>query len=214
MPSAVDHAAPAREFLQCPTPQRWIEAACQQLDVILLDHANCEKKAATTALTLMQRYGSDARRVQQLSRLAREELRHFEQVTALLVRRGIALRGLSASRYAPRLRAQLRRNAGEQLLDTLLVSAIIEARSCERFATLAPYLDTELASFYSSLLASEARHFEVYLRMAESLATDGGVAHRLSQLLTIEAELINTPDTQLRFHSGIPVVVTQNTQEV
>lgn len=204
MNTAVDPARHVREFLYCATPAAWLDAAVDRLDLLLMDHANCEKKAAATALALMQRYGNDPARALQLSRLAREELRHFEQVTTLMRRRGLVSQTVSASRYATRLREKLRPRGSERLLDTLLISAIIEARSCERFATLAPKLDDELAAFYRSLLTSEARHFEVYLQMAAPLAAPEQYAERLQELLTFEQELILSKDPELRFHSGIP----------
>jgi tRNA-(ms[2]io[6]A)-hydroxylase len=204
MNTAVDPARHVRAFLHCATPAEWISAAVGRLDLLLMDHANCEKKAAATALALMQRYGNDAARSLQLSRLAREELRHFEQVITLMRRRGLAPQTVSASRYATRLREQLRPRGLERLLDTLLISAIIEARSCERFSALAPALDDELAVFYRSLLASEARHFEIYLQMAQPLATPEQSAERLQELLAFECALILSEDGELRFHSGIP----------
>jgi len=191
-------------FLHCATPDAWLDAAVGSLEVLLRDHANCEKKAAATALGLMQRYAEQPAMLQQLSRLAREELRHFEQVSALMRRRGIQAMAVTASRYAGGLRAHVRRNEPARLLDTLLVSAIIEARSCERFAALAPRLDHELSAFYSSLLASEARHFEIYLKMAGQVADAATLALRLPTLLAAEADLIRSYDTELRFHSGIP----------
>ncbi len=121
-------AAIAR-FLSVPTPQRWIEQALKHIDVLLLDHANCEKKAAATALNLMYRYAGNHTLLNKMSRLAREELRHFEQVIAIMQQRGIDYPQISASRYAGGLRKSMRNTEPGRMVDTLLVGAIIEARS-------------------------------------------------------------------------------------
>jgi len=139
-----------------------------------------------------------------LSRLAREELRHFEQVIAIMKARGVPYPQLSASRYAGQLRQQVRTHEPERLMDTLLIGAIIEARSCERFAALAPELDAELSEFYLSLLKSESRHFIDYLKLAEEVGSKEAVAARLPVLLECERALIEGVDTEFRFHSGVP----------
>ncbi len=193
-------------FLACATPEAWLAAAAapENRALLLADHANCEKKAAATALNLAYRYTEHYPLLHKLSRLAREELRHFEQVIAIMERRGMAYPALTASRYARELRALVRREEPGRLVDTLLIGAVIEARSCERFAALAPRLDTELRAFYESLLRSEARHFEDYLTLARSLSAPGEVDARLAELLPREAVLIEGPDDVLRFHSGPP----------
>lgn len=196
--------APIRAFLLCETPQPWIDWALANPQILLVDHANCEKKAASTALNLMYRYVGHHRLLTRLSRLAREELRHFEQVIALMKARGVDYPQLSAARYAGELRQQVRTHEPARLVDTLLVGAIIEARSCERFAALVPVLDPELADFYASLLKSESRHFLDYLKLAEELGSREEVAQRLPLLLEAERELIESPDTEFRFHSGVP----------
>lgn len=206
MTAAID-LLPVQRFLACATPSAWLEAAMHpgNLATLLIDHANCEKKAAGTALNLLYRYTEDRVLLDKLSRLAREELRHFEQVVALLARRGIRYAPLSAARYAGALRAECRREDPGRLVDTLLVGAIIEARSCERFAALAPQLDAELADFYRSLLRSEARHFEDYLTLARRVDDAGNLEARLAALLVREAQLVQAPDPDFRFHSGPPV---------
>jgi tRNA-(ms[2]io[6]A)-hydroxylase len=188
-------------FLLCPTPDSWIAQALQQQDVLLIDHANCEKKAAATAVNLLFRYIERADLQNKLSRLAREELRHFEQVAALMKKRGIAYRPLSASLYAQRLRAHVRSSEPGKLIDTLIVGAFIEARSCERFYRLAPYLDDELAKFYRSLLKSEGRHYQDYLGMAAAYAREP-IDERVAFFAEVEREAIQTPDAEFRFHSG------------
>lgn len=203
MKPAVDIAR-VLAFLPCATPPAWIERAREQTDILLVDHANCEKKAASTALNLMYRYVEHPALLDRLSRLAREELRHFEQVIAIMRRRGIDYPQLSAARYAGELRKLVRTHEPGRLVDTLLVGAVIEARSCERFAALLPVLDAELAAFYGSLLRSESRHFADYLRLAEQLGSKEEVARRLPALLARERMLIESPDSEFRFHSGMP----------
>ncbi|MFT7288962.1 MAG: tRNA-(ms[2]io[6]A)-hydroxylase [Halieaceae bacterium] len=198
--------APVLSFLPCATPQAWIEQAArpENLPTLLVDHANCEKKAASTALNLMYRYVEHAPLLHRLSRLAREELRHFEQVLGIIEKRSIDYPQLSAARYAAGLREGVARQEPLRLVDTLLVGAIIEARSCERFAAVIPVLDAQLARFYSGLLRSEARHFVDYLTLAQQLAPTVDLQARLVPLMERERELIETPDTQFRFHSGVP----------
>ena len=197
------------ELLPVQTPAAWLEAAAADVDTLLLDHANCEKKAASTALSLLYRGDLEPAFHQQLSRLAREELRHYEQVLDVLHERGISLRSVSSSRYAGELRQWVGGTDSQRLVDTLLVCAVVEARSCERFGALQAVLDQPLALFYGKLLASEARHFELYLQAARSMALRRGlgaehVEARLASLLELEERLVLTPDTELRFHSGPP----------
>ncbi len=192
------------EFLHCETPRAWVGWALQNPDVMLIDHANCEKKAAATALNLMYRYVEHDNLLHMLSKLAREELRHFEQVISIMKRRNIRYPQLSASRYAGELRSTVRKNEPGRLVDTLLTGAIIEARSCERFASLIPVLDDELAMFYSSLLKSESRHFMDYLKFARALSSDEEVEGRLPLLLAKDRELVESDDVEFRFHSGVP----------
>ncbi len=206
------------EFLPCATPRGWTAAAAapDNLPLLLADHRNLELKAAQSAQALMWRYGMGPRALDnggqglrlmnKLSRLAREELRHFEQVIAIMDRRGVNCPQLSASRYAAGLRSEVRSRDPGRLVDTLLVGAIIEARSCERFACLVPVLDEELALFYGSLLKSESRHFTDYLRLAQALTPEAEVSARLDVLLAAERALIESPDVEFRFHSGVPPV--------
>ena len=190
------------DFLPCNTPQLWIESALNNPELLLIDHANCEKKAASTALNLMYRYVDNFDLLNKMSRLAREELRHFEQVIAIMKRRNIEYRQITASRYAVKLREAVRPNDPHKLVDILIVGALIEARSCERFARLAPFLDEELEKFYLSLLKSEGRHFKDYLKLAETVASQQEVSERLDVFLAIEKQLIELPDSEFRFHSG------------
>ena len=193
-------------FFDTPTPSEWLNLAGDRLPELLCDHANCELKAASTALGFLYRYPDRTRLAQRMSRLAREELRHFEQVRSIMADMGIPFERLTASRYAGALRDEVRDDEPHKLLDLLLVGALIEARSCERFAALAPLLPEKLGKFYAGLLASEARHFEHYIAFAKSeCGIDAQeVDERLDELKAIEAKLISAPDSQFRFHSGKP----------
>jgi len=193
-------------FLDTATPDEWISEACGRLPELLLDHANCELKAASTALGFLYRYPDRPELVQRMSRLAREELRHFEQVRSIMQDMAMPFDRLTASRYAGELRNAVRDYEPHKLLDLLLIGALIEARSCERFAKLAPKLPARLGKFYNGLLASEARHFEHYLAFAKSECdvSEEEFAARLDELKSLEAKMIADPDPQFRFHSGTP----------
>lgn len=193
-----------REFLGCATPDAWVEAALRDQEVLLIDHKNNEFKAASTALALIAKYNTHEELVNFMSRLAREELRHHEQVLAILKKRGIGLRPISASRYASGLRAAVRNHEPQKLIDTLIVGAFIECRSCERFAALVDHLDADLAKFYGSLLKSEARHFQGYLGLARRYGDEADIEKRVVHIREIEAQLISSPDEEFRFHSGVP----------
>ena len=197
---------PVLDFLPSRTPAKWLKTAVEDLPTLLLDHAALELKAAQQALTLMNRYAGETDLLDKMSRLAREELRHFERVAAVLRKRGIDYRRISPSRYFGALHDEIRDLEPGRRVDTLIVGAIVEARSCERFDALLPYLEArepELAALYASLLESEARHFIDYLSLAES-AAGGSVAARTAELLEREDELIGSVDDELRFHSGVP----------
>lgn len=189
------------EFLHCETPQAWIDNAVDNIDLLLIDHANCEKKAASTAMNLMYRYVDNHELLNKMSRLAREELRHFEQVMAIMKKRGVDYPHIEAAEYAGRLRKPIRTSEPHRLVDILVVGAVIEARSCERFAKLAPYLDDQLKPFYLSLLKSEARHYQDYLALAKK-AAGKDIQDRVDIFLSLEKEIILDPSDEFRFHSG------------
>lgn len=189
-------------ILRAPTPAAWFERAVERTGDLLLDHANCEKKAASTALALMFAYPEDFELAQRMSRLAREELRHFELVQQKLTELGVAFRRLSPSRYAEGLRRSLRRSEPGRCVDLLLCGALIEARSHERFMGLTERLPEPLAGFYGSLAASEARHAGLYLRLASRRGE--AIESRLGELADVEADLATAPDAEFRFHSGTP----------
>lgn len=194
-----------KDFLGAPTPQAWITAAAADLPLILVDHAHCEKKAASSAINLLFRYPENALLVNRMSRLAREELRHFEQVLKLMKKRNIGYRHLTPSRYAEGLRKHVRTHEPVRLVDILVIGAFIEARSCERFESLAPALhDREVADFYRGLQESESRHFLHYLELAEEAAGED-ISARVQFFREVEAQLNAADDYELRFHSGPPV---------
>ncbi|MVW77129.1 tRNA-(ms[2]io[6]A)-hydroxylase [Pseudomonas xionganensis] len=192
------------DFLACRTPHAWIDAALADQETLLIDHKNCEFKAASTALSLMAKYSTYVDLLNAMSRLAREELVHHEQVLRIMKRRKIGLRPVSAARYASGLRKIVRTHEPHKLVDTLVIGAFIEARSCERFEALVPHLDEELGKFYFGLLKSEARHFQGYLKLAYQYGDAQDVGRAVERVRALEQELIESPDTEFRFHSGVP----------
>lgn len=193
-----------RFFLGCATPEGWVRAALADQETLLIDHKNNEYKAASTALALIARYGHLHELVNRMSKLAREELVHFEQVLRILKNRGIGLRPVSASRYAGALHKAIRKTEPHRLIDALVVGAFIEARSCERFEAVIPFLDPELAKFYGGLLESEGRHYQGYLKLAYLYGDAADVASTVERVRDLERELIESTDTEFRFHSGVP----------
>ncbi|MGB7443257.1 MAG: tRNA isopentenyl-2-thiomethyl-A-37 hydroxylase MiaE [Coleofasciculaceae cyanobacterium] len=193
---------PVINTLKRPTSWVWVEQALAHLDTILLDHSHCERKAAGVALNLMFRYPSYNVLVRQLTAIAREELEHFEQVNQLLEKREIPLAPLASPPYGAGLKAQIRRNEPERLLDSLLVSGLIEARSHERLGLLATNCpDRELAEFYGSLIASEARHYGIYWLLADTYFERDVFTGRLEELAVVESELLATLHPEARIHS-------------
>ena len=197
------------QILQAVTPQAWAVHAARNWQELLRDHANCEKKAASTALALMFAYPDDTALCSAMARLAREELRHFEQVQKLMTRLGVAPQRQGPGRYAGALRARLCTHDPQRKLDLLLCGVLIEARSCERFEVLVPHLSAPLAEFYADLARSERRHAGLYLELADKERLRSGIDseylhRRLQELSGAEAELIVSPDAEFRFHSGVP----------
>ncbi len=209
--STPEHALlePVLAFLGARTPEGWVNAAVNNLPLLIQDHANCEKKAASTAINLMFRYGFFTELQVRLAQLVREEMLHYEQVLSLMKERGQAWQAVPAGRYAAGLRKEIRTHEPAALIDVLIIGAFVEARSCERFAALAPFVDEELSRFYRFLLKSESRHFEDYLQLAIQIAQEHHkpeqeVSERIAHFRQIEADLILSPDSELRFHSGLP----------
>lgn len=193
----------AATILRSPTPETWVAAAVGRWRELLVDHANCEKKAASTALALMFAYPEDHALAMALSRLAREELRHFEQVQKMMRTLGVDFERQQPGRYASQLRSLLRTAEPGRKLDLLLSGALIEARSSERFRLLSSRLQPPLGGFYAQLERSEARHFELYVNLARAEAPDDWRA-RLNTLAEREAQLATEADPVFRFHSGPP----------
>lgn len=199
---AAAKAHPTIQFLKTATSAAWVEQAFANLDTILLDHSHCERKAAGVALNLMCRYPSSEKLVRTLTAIAQEELSHFELVNKWLERRQVPLRPLPAPPYGAGLSAQVRRAEPERMLDSLLVAALIEARSHERLGLLATHCpDADLAQFYHSLMASEARHYGAYWVLATSYFDRSTVNTRLAALSEVESDLLATLHPEPRIHS-------------
>lgn len=193
-----------QDFLEVRTPEAWIAHALGDLATLLIDHANCEYKAAATGMSLITKYRNKSRLQRLMARLVREEMLHYEQVLVLMDQMGVDYRPLTASRYAKTLRDAVRSDEDGRLVDMLIVGAIVEARSCERFAALWTRLPTRLGKFYKSLLRSEGRHYKDYLSLAHEFAEASDVDQRLFHFLKIDQTLIETTDDEFRFHSGVP----------
>ncbi len=195
-------------FLTARTPDAWFVAAPAHLPELLIDHANCEKKAASTALSMMYRYVEHPELLRKMSSLAREELRHFEQVLDLMADQGVVYEQITSARYAQGLHAEISKSEPKRLVDLLICGAVVEARSCERFAGLTQVLPDNVAGLYASLLNSEARHFRDYLQLAKTANDQGGgyddFQQRVGVFLSLDAQLITSEDQQFRFHSGVP----------
>lgn len=197
---------PIQQFLYCETPKAWLEHALTDLEMLLIDHAHCEQKAAATAIKLMFSYPERVELLKKLSQLVREEVLHFEQVLEFIEQQGIKYRGIKPSRYAAGLHQLASKDDPQRLIDSLIIGGIIEARSCERFHALVPYLkesQPELAKYYRFLLKSESRHFMDYIDLAKQYSKSS-IDERLDFFLQKEKELIETPDPMFRFHSGVP----------
>ena len=240
---------PIDAFLYCQTPQSWVDEAIkpENFAALIIDHANCELKAAQTAMLLLRRYAVDQKSsdallawlkpyedfvyrkigngdfsdyinlsknlmgksdfehsdelISKMVLLIKEELHHFQQVWEIMQSRGVTYDNQTASGYARGLMKCVRTHEPAKLSDTLICGAYIEARSCERFAKLAPYLDNELEKFYVSLLRSEARHFQDYLTLASNVSSTN-IDQRVNFFGEKEAALIQMPDKEFRFHSG------------
>ncbi len=246
---------PIYTFLQCKTPDAWINEAKkpENLSILLRDHLLCELKAAQSAMYLIRKYAVEQtsqdslfawfkvyedfayrkigdlatlKRSNQLPRqirarednpynqnfinkmvlLIKEELHHFCQVLEVMASRNIAYTHIKSGRYARALLRQAITHEPDVLVDKLIIHAFIEARSCERFAKLAPHLDADLSKFYISLLRSEARHYRDYIQLAQQIA-GRCIRQRIVFFSHQEAMLIQSPDADFKFHSGVPARV-------
>ena len=200
---------PVLEFLKVDSPTGWINSVASNLDVLLIDHANCEKKAANSALSIIFRYVEYPDLIKHMSKLAREELRHFEQVIDLMQDLQVEYKPLSPSRYASALHKEISKEEPYRMVDTLICAAVVEARSCERFAAVSGEVPAKIAEFYRFLVNSEARHFRDYIELARSYAKreryklcGDYVDRRIEVFLDLDIELITRPDEEFRFHSG------------
>ena len=188
--------------LKAPTDASWLAQVDENLEEVLIDHAHCEKKAAATALDLIFHYVENRELCQEMTEIVGEELEHFHMVLDLLEKRGIKFRRIKPSQYGNRLHELIRKQEPQRAVDRLLVAGLIEARSCERFHSLAEHVDdAELAEFYQSLFESEARHHTTYTRLAKHFASEDEVLQRLEELYDAEAEIISTREPHPRMHS-------------
>jgi tRNA 2-(methylsulfanyl)-N6-isopentenyladenosine37 hydroxylase len=199
-------AAFAHPLLRAATPDAWIVEACAYPELLLIDHANCEKKAASTALALMFAYAEDLELTDKMSRLAREELRHYEQVAKLIGALKIAPQRLAPGRYAAQLRRLVAREEPAREVDLMICGAFIEARSCERFAALQTAIGAPLDDLFRGLHEAESRHYQLYLDLAARAAARANlsIGERIAAFAAREAQLITDPDPVFRFHSGPP----------
>jgi len=188
--------------LQSESTARWLQQVDQHLDQILIDHAHCERKAATVAMGLMNAYVEDRELCDEMATIVNEELEHYALVLAHLDKRDIRFRRLPPGDYGRQLNALIQTHEPQRAVDRLLVAGLIEARSCERFSLLSKHVsDTELAEFYGSLFESEARHHTTYVRLAEHFQPREQVRQRLSELAAEEANIIAAGSPLPRMHS-------------
>lgn len=190
--------------LHAPTDPDWLAKIDGHWEELLIDHAHCEKKAAGVAMNLIFAYVQDEELCRALSEIVREELEHFNMVLDVLRSRGMKFRRLTPSSYGHRLGELVRKQEPQRAIDRMLVAGLIEARSCERFGLLGEYLrerDPELATFFSGLFESEARHHSTYVRFAKHFADEAAVHARLKELAEQEAAILAQGDPLPRMHS-------------
>lgn len=187
--------------LKTPSQPRWIANAQVDLHRILVDHAHCEKKAAANAMALINRYPERDMLVRHMFDLMDEELEHFRSVYDMIRERGGVLTRDPGDRYAQALHKLIRKNEPERMLDHLLVAALIEARSCERFRILSEHIpDPKMAEFYGSLLASEAGHYRIFCDIAREYFPKDVVQVRLDELADLEADIVRTLPNEPMMH--------------
>ena len=179
----------------------WLDAVLADFDAFLLDHAACERKASATALSFVVRYPDRTALLGPLIEMAREELEHFQQVYRLVERRGLQMPPDTRDPYVGALLKYVRGDSEDRLLDRLLVSAVIEARGCERFGMLAESVqDPELREFYAEISQSEARHHGLFQRLAREYFSAEVVDARLDELLALEAEVVRGLELRPALH--------------
>ena len=188
--------------LRSESATRWLEQVDSNLEEILIDHAHCERKAASVAMNLINAYTEDLELCREMTTIVNEELEHFQMVLDRLHSRGIRFRRLPPGPYGRELNMLIRTAEPDRGVDRLLVAGLIEARSCERFRLLSEHVaDVELAEFYAGLFESEARHHTTYVRLAEHFASRAVVRTRLDELSAEEARIIAKGSTLPRMHS-------------
>ena len=193
--------------LRSRTPPEWGRAVLAEPLALLADHAFLEQKAANNAMELMTRWPGEwfPGWLEAMTSVARDETAHLAQVTRLLIRRGGRLGRAHRNAYAQGLRALVRKGAGAEIIDRLIVSALIEVRSCERFAVLAEACeDQELAAFYRALFSSEMGHYKLFLKLAQKVGPKAAVMARWEQMLDAEAGVLAEQEPGPRMHSGNP----------
>lgn len=179
--------------LKLPTDPRWVNIIEENINEILTDHAYCEMKAASYAMSLIMKYPNNSEIVDQMTELSREEMTHFQMVHKLIKERGLKLGKEKKDFYVHDLMKFIKRGGSEEmvLVDRLLIAAMIEARSCERFLTLSENIkDKELSKFYYDLMASEARHYTLFLKLAKKYGVGVDVDSRWKEFLAEEARII------------------------
>jgi len=193
--------------LHSATPLEWGRAALAEPLSLLIDHAFLEKKAATNALELLTRWPNEWLDgwVEAMTGIARDEMAHLAQVVRILLSRGGRLERFHKNPYANGLRQLVRKGEPAELLDRLLVAALIEARSCERFSVLAAAsADGELAGFYRALFASELGHYRIFLNLARKFTKEAELEARWREMLGAEARILAEQEPGPRIHSGLP----------
>jgi tRNA-(ms[2]io[6]A)-hydroxylase len=187
--------------LRAPTPPEWLQYVLDDFECFLQDHALCEKKAAASAMAMVSRYQDKEVLVEPLICLAKEELQHFHEVYRLLHKRGIPLGSHDKDPYVSALLKLARHGDHEHFLDRLLIAALIEARSCERFDLLAEGLHEEdMRAYYARLSREEAGHHMIFLRIARFYFQEDAVESRLDELLDLEAKTMLTTPLRAAVH--------------
>jgi tRNA-(ms[2]io[6]A)-hydroxylase len=189
--------------LKLPTDPRWANIAEKNIDEILIDHAHCEQKAASTAISLIVSFPEYTDLVQEMVALVKEEMSHFKLVHDRLIKKGIVLGRDRKDDYVVQLLKFFPKGGSrtDQLVHRLLYAALIEARSCERFRLLSKELkDPELAKFYRDLMVSEANHYSLFLKFARTYGIREEVDRKWDELLNFEAEILKNFGNQQLIH--------------
>ena len=202
--------------LHSHTPIEWAHAVLADPMALLIDHAFLERKAASNAMELMTRWPNDwvPGWVETMTSVARDETAHLAQVIRIIIRRGGRLTRIHKNDYANALRLLVRKGDAGEILDRLLISALIEARSCERFSVLAAVADDELGAFYNALFSSELGHYKVFLKLARKIAKPDAVEARWQEMLAHEAPILAAQAPGPRIHSGVPLTPTSRVYPV